>query len=614
MKGFSVIMPTYNQSGFIKRAILSLYQQTYQNWELIIINDGCSDDTEKYIAGYLFDKRISYIKNEINQGLGYSANQGLAIAKYEYIAYLPSDDYYFDNHLQSMMNKFEESQEIALVVSGIKFNDNDSYFPSADCYSLQTIKEHSLQMVQTAHRKTGDRWIERDQMESDDLFSSFWYRLMDKGNIVFTSQVTANWTNHPHQRHKIITENLGGGINYFRHYYQVHTPLKIQTGNTIQIDEEKLYLTFHKPENATNDRLKILIVGELAYNPERIVALEEQGHLIYGLWIEDNILSFNTIGPLPFGNVIDIPYKNWKEEIKRIQPDLIYALLNVNAIPLAHEVLMGDLDIPFVWHFKEGLSASMKRGLWKKLIDLYSFSDGQIYINQESKDWYEQFICMEKQTPFILDGDLPKIDYFTDDFSPLLSDVDGEIHTVAPGRVVGISFEELQELTLQKIHLHLYIQNYPALKKHFISIAERIMGDRFHLHKPCISQDWVKEFSKYDAGWLHCFKSRNDGCLMKVEWDDLNLPARMNTLAAAGLPMLQKNNQGHIVAMQSKIEDLNMGICFDDYETLGRLLKDKEQMQILRQNVLRHRKEFSFDYHVPALIDFFRKVIYKKKK
>jgi hypothetical protein len=337
--------------------------------------------------------------------------------------------------------------------------------------------------------------------------------------------------------------------------------------------------------------------------------------LLYVDWINGDFGVIDSyFGPLPFGNVTDIPCKNWREEIKKIQPDIIYALLNVRAIPLAHEVLMSGLNIPFVWHFKEGPSLSRQVGFWKKLIDLYSYSDGQIYIDPESKIWYEQFTSSDAQMPFILDGDLPKIDYFTDDFSPRISDTDGEIHTVAPGRVIGISSDELQELAKQRIHLHLYIQNYPSTRESFVSMASAVMGDCFHIHSPCIPQDWVKEFSQYDAGWLHCFESRNEGCLTMVEWDDLNLPARMSTLAAAGLPMLQRNNQNHIVAMQSKVEELNAGICFDSYGQLGALLKNKELMQTLRKNVFMHRYKFSFDYHVPALIGFFRQIIDRKRK
>jgi len=274
---------------------------------------------------------------------------------------------------------------------------------------------------------------------------------------------------------------------------------------------------------------------------------------------------------------------------------------------------MSNPDIPFVWQFKEGPSISLQNGLWKKLIDLYSCSDGQIYINPEAKDWYGQFTLPGKQMPFILDGDMPKIDYFTNDFSPLLSETDGEIHTVAPGRTVGISFEDLQALAEQKIHLHLYVLNFPQSREQFISMAKEAMGARFHLHPPCMPQDWVREFSQYDAGWLHCFKSKNNSQLIKVGWDDLNLPARMNTLAAAGVPMLQYNNRGHIVAMQSKIKALNAGIFFDNYQHLGSMLRDKAYMQTLRNNVLEHRMLFAFDCHVPNLIEFFRQVINKKK-
>jgi len=615
MKGFSIIMPTYNQSGFIKRAILSLFRQTYLNWELILINDGCNDETEKRITEYLSDERIIYVKNKENQGIGYAINQGLDHANYPYIAYLPSDDYFHDNHLQLLLEKFEASENVAIVVSGVNISDKDSCLLSDNYFSLQIVKGYPLQLVQTAHKNTGDRWIERDQLESDDLFSLFWYKLMDKGVIAFTNQVTSHWTKHPHQRHKIMEENEhGGGINYYRNYYQVHKPIKLQCQSSIPIDEEKIYASFQKSGNYSKDRLKILLVGELSYNPERIIAFEEHGHQLYGLWSEGGLYSFNTIGPLPFGNVVDVPYKNWKETVKKIQPDIIYALQHAKVIPLAHEVLLNNPDIPFVWHFKEGPSICMQTGLWQKLIDLYSYSDGQIYINSEAKDWYEQFIYSENQMPFILDGDLPKTDYFTTDFSPLLSEMDGEIHTVAPGRTVGITFEDLQELARQKIHLHLYVLNFPQAREHFISMANLAMGNRFHLHPPCMPHDWVKEFSRYDAGWLHCFKSKNNNHLIKLGWDDLNLPARMNTLAAACLPMLQYNNQGHIVAMQSKAKEFDIGVFFDSYGHLGSVLKDKERIQNLRKNVFENRKVFSFDYHVPDLIDFFRKVIDKKKK
>lgn len=90
---FSVIMPTYNQAAFIRRAIASLLKQTCNRWELIIINDGSTDNTEEFVKSYLSDVRITYIHNKINRGLGFALNQGLNVARYNYVAYLPSDDF-----------------------------------------------------------------------------------------------------------------------------------------------------------------------------------------------------------------------------------------------------------------------------------------------------------------------------------------------------------------------------------------------------------------------------------------------------------------------------------------------------------------------------------------
>lgn len=83
--GFSIIMPTYNQAAFIRRAIASLQRQTYSEWELIIVNDGSTDDTELYISDYLQSLKIIYIRNEENTGLGHAVNQALEQANYEYI-------------------------------------------------------------------------------------------------------------------------------------------------------------------------------------------------------------------------------------------------------------------------------------------------------------------------------------------------------------------------------------------------------------------------------------------------------------------------------------------------------------------------------------------------
>ena len=113
--GISVIMPTYNQAAFIRRAIFSLLQQTYLHWELVIVNDGSVDDTDRFVSSFLEDKRIIYLKNAQNEGLGYSLNKGIAKATYNYIAYLPSDDYYFRDHLEVLRKEFDKNVSVSAM-------------------------------------------------------------------------------------------------------------------------------------------------------------------------------------------------------------------------------------------------------------------------------------------------------------------------------------------------------------------------------------------------------------------------------------------------------------------------------------------------------------------
>ncbi|WP_165026697.1 glycosyltransferase family 2 protein [Dysgonomonas sp. ZJ279] len=614
MEGFSIIMPTYNQASYIRRAIKSLFNQTYSDWELIIINDGSTDTTRDFILEYLQTDRISYIENSENKGLGYALNQGLDIAKYKYIAYLPSDDFYFENHLKVLYQELKKSDDIVLVYAKTQSEVKDSIFNTVNETTNGLFNFQSLQLVQTAHKKTDDRWITRDEWVSGNLFDLFWHKLISNGIFKYINDETSNWTIHPYQHHKLVDENNGGGLNLYRQYYNVQEPIKMKVSKYKFIDEEKAYKKY-RPINVVREEknpLKILIVGELSYNPERIYALEELGHTLYGLWVTPPHFSFSTVGHLPFGNVIDIPYDNWEKTIKEIKPDIIYATLNFGAVKIAHEVLRKNLGIPFVWHFKEGPFLCRQYGMWDQLTELYYQADGKIYINPEIKQWYEQFIP-QTGLSYILDGDLPQQDSFTNDFSPRISTFDGEIHTVVPGRIIGIETEDIENLAQNNIHLHVYIENYYEKREAYNKEALKIAPDHFHLHPHCASDKWVEEFSKYDAGWLHCFDSQNNGILMNAGWNDLNMPARMNTLAAAGLPMIQKNNQNHIVAMQSHIKNHKLGLFFDTYEELANQLKDEKLMTTLRTNVYNHRLKFSFDYHVPDLIDFFRKVIESKK-
>lgn len=104
----SIIMPSYNTGKFIKETIDSVLSQSYQNWELLIVDDCSSDNTEE-IVGNFQDDRIKFYKNEINQGAAHSRNRALKLAKGRWIAFLDSDDLWSNNKLKDQVDFMEKN-------------------------------------------------------------------------------------------------------------------------------------------------------------------------------------------------------------------------------------------------------------------------------------------------------------------------------------------------------------------------------------------------------------------------------------------------------------------------------------------------------------------------
>lgn len=117
---FTVIIPTYNRERFLKRTIDSILLQTFKNFELIIVDDGSTDNTEALIGTYK-DNRIIYVKKE-NGGQNSAINVGLQQAKGEYIAFCDSDDTWMPEKLEKHIEKYQEDSEIKVVynLTGVK--------------------------------------------------------------------------------------------------------------------------------------------------------------------------------------------------------------------------------------------------------------------------------------------------------------------------------------------------------------------------------------------------------------------------------------------------------------------------------------------------------------
>src|SRR5690554_1816724 len=210
---FSVVIPLYNKELSITNTVQSVLDQTYQNFEIVIINDGSTDSSIKAVEA-INDNRIRLIHQE-NQGVSAARNRGIKEAKYEWIAFLDGDDLWEPNHLEEitkMMNMYPEEK---VFVTSFVYSDNRPMFkhPRAtpifkiENYFKEAMKENLMcSSIVVAHRscleKVGLFNIGLTRGEDLDL----WARLAQKFFIIKSTNNTATYRVEAENRTALITD------------------------------------------------------------------------------------------------------------------------------------------------------------------------------------------------------------------------------------------------------------------------------------------------------------------------------------------------------------------------------------------------------------------------
>lgn len=181
----TVLMPVYNGEQFLREAIDSILNQTFTDFEFMIINDASTDDSVEIVESYK-DRRINLIHNETNIGLIATLNKGLALACGEYIARMDADDKSLPERLAKQVKFLDAEPDIAVVGTGIQMIDGSGHkigphilFPESHnlirwrlCFSSPIV--HPTVMLRKAEvLKVGGYRPEAQQAEDYDL----WERL-----------------------------------------------------------------------------------------------------------------------------------------------------------------------------------------------------------------------------------------------------------------------------------------------------------------------------------------------------------------------------------------------------------------------------------------------------
>lgn len=185
----SIILPVYNAALTLFDAIDSIINQTYNDWELLIINDGSVDRTEEIILSFK-DSRIKYIKNDINRGLIYSLNRGLSIANGEYLARMDADDISEPTRIEKQVVFMDSHPNIIICGTQITYFGTKSSdytklkFPTnntklKDMLAFSTCFAHPTVMIRRSVMEFSGIIYDFNYKNAEDY--NLWIDLMDFG-------------------------------------------------------------------------------------------------------------------------------------------------------------------------------------------------------------------------------------------------------------------------------------------------------------------------------------------------------------------------------------------------------------------------------------------------
>ncbi|WP_166259652.1 glycosyltransferase family 2 protein [Marinobacter salicampi] len=183
MPFFSVVIPSYNRSGMTKEAIESVLDQTFQDFEIIVVDDGSTDDTDEVLRS--FDEKIIYHK-QTNAGVASARNKGVALSNGQYICYLDSDDLWHPEKLAIYKDSLSKIPDASFLFSD--FHKHDIKLPEPYSLSNSDMFPYIYDLAAQFER-------ELYTIEGEDLL-----RLLFKGYPLYPSTFAVRRDVHDHYR------------------------------------------------------------------------------------------------------------------------------------------------------------------------------------------------------------------------------------------------------------------------------------------------------------------------------------------------------------------------------------------------------------------------------
>ncbi len=238
----SIIMPVYKARDTIEQAINSVIAQTYGNWELIIINDACPDNSCKYINELIKNSsQIVKIDNKTNEGVAKSRNKGIAYATGEVIAFLDSDDYWHQEKLSLQVAKLKEGYDV-VCSNYFRVDRNDKFievFHKVEFNYLDMLKSNRIGNLTGIYRCDRIGKIYQKNIGHEDYL--MWLQVVRSSKIAYCVQQSLAYYR--------VSENSLSGNKFIAVAWQWHIyrkELKLSLISSMWLFLNYIYLACNK--------------------------------------------------------------------------------------------------------------------------------------------------------------------------------------------------------------------------------------------------------------------------------------------------------------------------------------------------------------------------------
>ncbi len=291
MNKLAVILPTYNSVHFLKESIEAILNQSFKEFDLYIIDDCSTDNTEQFVVD-IDDNRIKYLKNSQNLGLAATLNKGLKllINKYEYIARMDADDWCYPSRFDKQISFLEANNNIALCgtqgywLKNLNMMNNSSSwsYPTGNLeikYNLlfSACFGHSSVIFRTSFLRENKIWYNEniDTCEDWDL----WTRIIKQGKVAnlpdflmkyrivenSNHRASENREKHLRERSKVIANywqsfNITSDPNFIHdaYYNSASVSKEVLKRNISKLISMFNVLNVHAAKELANEELRVL--------------------------------------------------------------------------------------------------------------------------------------------------------------------------------------------------------------------------------------------------------------------------------------------------------------------------------------------------------------------